>query len=400
MSDSHFKNHVPCIEGQKNKDRLNEALKVTVVGAVTNFLLAVGKLTAGILGSSSAMVADAVHSLSDLVTDVVVYVSATIAAQEADEAHPYGHGRAETIGAAVMGAVLIVVGIIIVFEVIDRLMAGEVLVPTWPAICGALVSIVANEWLYFYTVKIGRKINNDVVVANAWHHRTDSISSVAALIGIGGAMAGFPLLDPLAAIVIVFLIVKVGGEIMWKAFQDLMDRSASPEQLEEIKEIIMHASGVRHFHELRARRVGGDIFVDAHIVVQPNISVSEAHNIAETVRYNLKDKVGVADALIHIDAEDDMTFKLMLVDREKMAEKVRAKAESVEGVKGVWGVTIHYLAGKMCVEFSLEMDDSITIAKAKELAVGLKEELLEDESIDTVVIHGSLTGAFFDNEAK
>jgi len=213
-------------------------------------------------------------------------------------------------------------------------------------------------------------------------------------------MMGFPLLDPLAAIIVVFLIVKVGSEIMWDAFQDLMDRSASPELLKEIKEIIMNANGVRHFHELRARKLGGDVFVDAHIVVQPNISVSEAHNIAETVRYSLKEKAGVTDALIHIDAEDDVTFKLMLVDREAMAEKVRLKAESLTGVKSVSDVTIHYLAGEMCVEFSLEVDDYMTIAKARERAVWLKEELLKDGSIDTVVIHSLLAGTFFNDEVK
>ncbi|VAX19771.1 Cobalt-zinc-cadmium resistance protein [hydrothermal vent metagenome] len=389
--------HSPLIKSKYCPERLGEASRVTVIGAVVNLVLAMAKFVAGVLGSSAAMMADAVHSLSDLATDAIVYISMRIASHEADEDHPYGHGRAETIGSAILGVALLAAGIFIIFEVIDHLLTGELAIPTWPAIAGAIVSIISKETLYYYTLRAGVRLHSDALVANAWHHRTDSISSVAALIGIGGAMMGFPILDSLAAIVVVFMIVKVGGEITWNAFQDLMDRSAPPERLKDFKNVILSTKGVKRYHELRARKVGVDLFVDVHILVQPNISVSEAHNIAETVRANLKEKAGATDALVHIDAEEDMDYRLMLVDREKVEAKLNEETKRIDGIKGVSDVTIHYLRGKMLVEFIVDTDDSLTMGEAKKRTRDLRRRLLEDDMFHEVVINGRLTEKLSEN---
>ena len=389
--------HSALIEPPGPKERAAEAARVTIIGAVANILLAAGKLVAGILGSSAAMVADAAHSLSDLVTDAFVFISVRIAAQEADEEHPYGHGRAETIGAAALGAALVVIGFFIVLEVADTLVENRVTAPTWIAAAAAVVSIVVKEALYYYTAMVGKKQNNEVIIANAWHHRTDSLSSVAALVGIGGAMMGFTLLDPLAAVVVVFMIVKIGGEIAWKALQDLMDVAMPPEKLTRIHNTIRNTEGVLSFHELRTRKLGTDVFVDVHIQVQPNISVSEAHNIAETVRYNLKKEAGVADALVHIDAEEDQSYKLIDIDKKEVEKKIRDKALRTEGVKDVSELIFHYLNGKVCVDFNVDMDDSLTIGEAKRKIERLRRELLEDEIIDTAVIRGRLTSGVLES---
>lgn len=383
--------HAPLIDPRSREGRADEAKKVTIVGAVVNIALAGGKFVAGIIGNSAAMVADAAHSLSDLVTDAIVFVSVRIAAQEADEEHPYGHGRAETIGTAMVGAALVLIGLFILVDVAENLIQGRLPSPTWLAVSAAVASIIAKEVLYYYTAAVGKKTHNEAIIANAWHHRTDSISSVAALIGIGGAMMGFPLLDPLAAIVVVFMIAKVGWDITWKALQDLMDTSVSSEKLKEIRGVITGTQGVRFFHELRTRKLGADVFVDVHIQVQPNISVSEAHNIAETVRHNLKERAGAADALVHIDAEEDLGYEIFKVDKKKMEAKIREEAKKIDGVKDVSELILHYLNGKVCADFNVDLDDSVTIGDAKAKISSLREKLVKGNVVETAVIRGRLT---------
>ena len=375
----------------KREERSREAKKVTIVGSIVNLVLAGGKLAAGIIGGSSAMVADAFHSLADLVTDAMVYISVSIAAQEPDDDHPYGHGRAETIGAAATGALLILVGMGLTVKIVETLVSGELPIPTWPALLAGMVSIVVKELLYHYTARVGRRYDNKAIIANAWHHRTDSISSVAAFIGIGGAMAGFPILDPIAAIFVVFMIAKAGWEICWSSLQELMDVSVSPEETEEFEMVIKETDGVVSHHELKTRKVGGDKFVDVHIQVQPKISVSEAHNIAETVRANLRSKAGATDALVHIDAEDDRHYKLAKVDRALIENKVRAMTYPIDGINDISSLTIHYLGGKTFVELDIEIDDNATIAQAKEKVIVLKSLMEKEKMIHGVVIHGKLT---------
>ncbi|MDH5679107.1 MAG: cation-efflux pump [Nitrospinota bacterium] len=379
------------ISDNRPDPRVRDTKIVTLVGFAANILLTVVKMAAGVLAGSAALVADAFHSLSDLITDAMVYISIGIAAKEADEDHPYGHGRAETIAAAAIGATLVLVGLMLLVDLGKKLLGGEVSIPQWPALAAAFVSIVAKEALFQYTVIVGRRHDNQAIIANAWHHRSDAISSVAALAGVGGAMAGFPMLDPLAAVIVVFMIAKVGMEITWKAMGDLMDASLSPEEMKELGKEIMRTQGVVSYHELRTRKLGGDLFVDAHIEVRPDISVSEAHNIAETVRHNLKKRLGAADALVHIDAEDDMQYKIIRQSRAEVERKVAQAAGSTEGVCGYSHVVIHYLGGETLVELVVELDDNSTIAQARKTADRLKEGLVDGVLIHKVVIRGKLT---------
>ncbi|MBI4827467.1 MAG: cation transporter [Nitrospinae bacterium] len=371
--------------------RAAKARKATVVGAVANLLLAGYKFAVGIMGNSAAMVADAAHSLTDLVTDVMVYVSVNIAAQEADEDHPYGHGRAETIAAAATGAALILAGLALTWDIIAGLVHGEVKTPTALALSGALISIVTKESLYRWTLYIGKQIDNQAVIANAWDHRGDALSSVAALIGIGGAMAGLPILDPLAAIVVVYMIIKVGVDITGTALRELMDTQPSPERLAELGGIIKSTSGVVDYHELKTRKMGADLYIDAHIQVRPDISVSEAHNIAETVRARLKANARAADALVHIDAEDDRQYQAVRRGREEVERRVRELARPMDGVRAITAVTLHYLAGRTFVELTAEFEDQVSIARAKELGEALKRAIERETDIAGVEINARLT---------
>ncbi len=381
------------------ENRASQATTVTVIGAVVNLLLVAGKLVAGIAGSSQALVADAMHSFSDLATDVFLLFTVKVAGKEADAEHPYGHGRAETMGSMVMGGSLILVGLFIVYEVIVKVTGSrELAIPTWPALLGAAVSIVVKEALFRYTFIVGKKINNQSIIANAWEHRSDSLSAIAALTGIAGAMMGFPIMDPLAAIVVVFMIEKAGWDIFWEAIKDLMDTSLPREQMEEIINVISGTRGVARFHELRTRRLGEDIFVDVHIIVQPNISISEAHNTAETVRGNLQSKAGVADALVHIDAEEDAYYQVMDVNRDEVEKKAHDAAMGIAGVRDASEVIIHMLNGKVCVDFNVEMDGSLTIAQAQALADKIKQKLIVNGSADMVVIRNRLTAKALESD--
>ncbi|MBI4667112.1 MAG: cation diffusion facilitator family transporter [Nitrospinae bacterium] len=378
--------------------RTAEAWNVTVAGAVVNMGLVGIKFAAGFIGSSQALIADAVHSLSDLLTDLFLLVTIKVAGKEADEQHPYGHGRAETIGSLVMGGSLLGVGLFILFEIVQKITGGPITTPTWVAAWGAAASILIKEALFFYTLRVGKKISNQSIIANAWEHRSDSLSAVAALLGILGAIAGFPLLDPLAAIVVVFMVEKVGWEIFWQALKDLMDTSLPPEQMKEIKAVIMKTDGVIHFHELRTRRLGADIFVDVHVMVQPNISISEAHNVSETVRDNLRKKAGVADALVHIDAEFDVYYKIIDTNRARVEELVKKEAESIDGVKGVSELIFHLLGGKVMVDFNVDFDDTVTIGEARERVKKLHDNLLRHQGLDMAVIRGRLTQGVLEHE--
>ena len=381
------------VQADLNPERAKEAVKVTIIGMVVNLVLAIGKFFAGWFGSSQALIADAVHSLSDLATDIVAYFSIRIASHGADEKHPYGHGRAETIGAALIGVALCFVGFGLVAGIVEKLLTGALLTPTWPAIAGAIGSIIMNEWLYQYSVRVGRKQNNQTIIANAWHHRSDSISSVAALLGVLGGMLGFPALDPLAAIVVVYMIVKVGWEIAGEAVRELMDETAPPEKMDDIRNTIMDVSGVHQFHELRARKVGADIFVDAHILVAPDISVSEAHNIAETVRADLKEKAEVTDALVHIDAEEDIHYQIVRFDRPALEEIIRVEAEKVDGIHGVRQLHLHLLKGKLFLDIVADMEGGVTFCEAKKMAETFRLKLLEGGIISEAAIRGHLIGA-------
>ncbi len=386
-----YEDYRPPTLADKDPDRVKEAVRVTVVGAVANVALSIGKFVAGILGNSTALVADAVHSLSDLITDAVTVVSVRISATSADDEHPYGHGRAEAIGAGVTGAALALAGAFMIFEIAGTIFEAQTVGPTWLAIAGAILSIVIKEWLYQYTFRIGKAQNNRSLQANAWHHRSDAISSVAALLGIIGAMAGFPSLDKVAAIFVGLMIIKAGWDISSEAVHELMDTAAPKETLDNIRAIIADTPGVRRYHELRTRTVGGDVFVDAHILVQPNISVSEAHNIAEMVRSNLKEKALITDALVHIDAEDDIFYKTLEVDRDAIEELVKKEAEKIEGINSADELVLHMLNGALCLEFCVEMDDNISVQHAKLQANILQDRIMELSEAKTVVIRGLFT---------
>ena len=295
------------------KNREQEIRFITLWGAVVNIALTVLKVVAGVLGRSAAMIADGVHSLSDLLSDIVVIVFTHISSKGKDRDHSFGHGKFETLATLIVSIILLAVGADLMtggVKSIIAVMGGEVLPkPGYIALAAAIVSIVAKEILYRVTVRKGQKVNSPVVIANAWHHRSDAFSSIGALVGIGGAILlgeKWTVLDPLASCAISVAIIVVAVKMALPSLAELLETSL-PENIEkEITQTAMEVAGVNDIHELKTRRNGISFIIDAHIVVSPAMTVVEAHDIATAVEDRLREKYGNETQIsIHVEPDRD-----------------------------------------------------------------------------------------------
>jgi cation diffusion facilitator family transporter len=364
----------------------NPGVRVIVVGALANLLLATLKIAGGIIGRSTAMLADGIHSLSDLLTDGVVLFTHKIGQLPADENHPYGHGRAETIGATLVGAVIIVAGFGLAYESWQIITSGAFRIPLIPAALAAVVSIVVNEIMFRYTLSVGEETNSPSLIANAWHHRSDAISSVAALIGIGGAMAGYPIMDPIAAILVSIMIVKVGYDIAFSGLSDLMDTALSEEETRRIKTMINGLPGVIKTHNLRTRRIGGDVLMDVHVLVDHEASVTEGHHIAEGVRRELiRTMDNVQDVLVHVDTEDDHAFEsIYWANRNYLEKQVDPMIASMKDIQKRTHLRVHYHRGKTTLEVFVKINEGLSPHEANSVIKELKEHLQTIEHVHEV----------------
>lgn len=342
--------------------------KVTVVGAVVNVLLAVFKIFVGFIGHSQALVADGIHSFSDLATDALVLISAKHGSKDADEDHPYGHGRFETAATVALGALLILVGLGICVDAYNRLISEA---PSEPphliVVIIAVVSVLSKEALYHYTKAVARRLRSSLLHANAWHHRSDSISSIIVIIGVAGAMAGWPRLDTVAAVVVALMVIRIGWQLGFSSVMELVDTALHPDRIQLIRDYIMSTEGVRELHMLRTRKMGGNALVDVHIIVDSRLTVSEGHLIGEKVRQNLVQRVDeVTDVTVHIDPEDDEKTRpsAYLPPRETVINRLRERWQGIPEAIRITDIRLHYLRGSIEVELTLP----ITVAKDLESA--------------------------------
>lgn len=276
--------------------REREIYRVTIVGSIVNFLLLVFKFFAGIAGHSAAMLADAVHSLSDFIMDIIVILFVRLSAKPEDEGHDYGHGKYETLATAIIGIFLVFVGFGIFWNgasSIYRFFQGETLQePGRIALMGAIASIIFKEILYQYTAFKGRKLNSQAVIANAWHHRSDAFSSIGTALGIGGAILlgdQWRILDPAAAVIVSFFIMKVAVGLLIPCVDELLEKSLPSEVEEKILETILSFPGVTSPHHLRTRRIGSYCAIEVHVRMDGQISLEEAHKTATKVENKLKE---------------------------------------------------------------------------------------------------------------
>lgn len=281
------------------EEREKRITRVTLLGSVVNLVLSVGKVLAGVFGHSAAMIADGIHSISDLASDIVVLVFVRISSKGEDRDHEYGHGKFETLATLIMSLILIVVAAQLMasgIRTIAGVLSGEAIPsPKYIALVAAVVSIVSKEWLYRYTVKAGNELDSPVVVANAWHHRSDALSSVGSLVGIAGAMflgSKWTMLDPLASCCISIAIFVVAVKMAVPSLKELLDVSLPQDMEQKIIAVSSAVPGVMNVHGLKTRRNGPSIIMEAHIVVEPSITVVQAHNIATAVEDALKHSFG------------------------------------------------------------------------------------------------------------
>lgn len=281
------------------QNREKQITQTTLIGSLANALLTAGKILAGIWGNSGAMLADGLHSLSDFISDIVVLVCVKISAKGQDKDHDFGHGKYETLATLCVGVLLFVVGIELLWSGGNKIYAffngGLLESPEYIALWAALISIVVKELLYQYTARVGKRVSSPVVVANAWHHRTDALSSIGSALGIGGAILlgeKWTILDPIACCIISVFIIVVAVEMAGPSINELLEASLSDEMENEILEIARSVNGVNDVHDLRSRKSGPNNFVEVHVVVNPELTVLIAHDIATEVEQKLKGRFG------------------------------------------------------------------------------------------------------------
>ena len=280
-------------------NREKEIYKVTIVGSAGNVALLTFKFIAGVMGHSSAMIADAVHSLSDFITDVIVLAFVHVSAKPQDVSHDYGHGKYETFASFIIGLALLAAatGIIVsgVAKVIDWAGGEQLAAPGWLALVAAVVSIMVKEVLYQYTVRRGKRLDSQAMIANAWHHRSDAFSSIGAALGIGGAILlgnRWTVLDPLASVVVGGILVKVSIDLLRSSMGELTEHSLSSDVEKEIEDIIRSFPDVSEPHNLRTRRIGNRIAIEAHVRMDGNTSLSAAHDRATAIEQAIRQRFG------------------------------------------------------------------------------------------------------------
>lgn len=328
-----------------SSDKQRVARKTTFVSVGLNSVLVVLQIAVGVFAHSQALIADGVHSLSDLVSDFVVLLANRHSGAKPDADHNYGHSRYETVASLFLGALLIAVGVGMLARAGTRIAnLGDIPPVHASALAVAVLVLVSKEALFRYMLREAQRVRSAMLIANAWHARSDAASSLVVAIGIVGSLMGVRLLDPIAAAIVGFMVARMGWVFGWDALQDLSDRALDEATTADLRTTLVGTPGVLDVHELRTRKTGDLALVDAHILVDPLISVSEGHYIAEMARARLLKDPRVLDALIHVDPEDDMHVRSVanLPPRSEVANALR-EALAAHGVR-VEAVTLHYLS--------------------------------------------------------
>ena len=372
------------------------ALRVTWLGLFANLILAIAKGFIGTIAHSSALIADAGHSVSDLLSDSITLWAVHMSGVPKDKNHPYGHGKFETVGTFIVAIFLLLTGVGVAWHVLNKIDTQEV--PGTAALWMAGIAICFKEALFHVTRMVGRRSGSRVLLANAWHHRSDAISSVAALVGIGGAQWGIPLMDPIAGVLVAGLIIKTGIDIGYESIRELTDETVEEEVISELGHILAEIDGVDHFHEMRARRMGPQLLVDLHIEVDSMMSISAAHQVAERVRLRILDELpAVNEVLVHVDAEDDFVESKVGIEETKDIVLMRPQTEIESDVKkilteipeiqGITHIYCHYLNQELTVQVNILLDEEMQIRDAQKIASKARIKIEEIKDIDVADLH-------------
>ncbi len=354
------------------EDRYQATRNVTFVGLMVNVFLSLAQLIGGFFTHSQALIADGIHTLSDLASDVVVLIAAKMASKDADDDHPYGHGRFETVATVILGLALAGVAVGIGMSAIGRLMNPERLTQPAPlALLFAALAIVSKEGLYHYTMAVANRIDSKMLKANAWHHRSDAISSVLVALGVAGSIfLEIPWLDSAAAILVAGMIFYMGARLILDSTMELVDTALDTEKTAEIKNFISAIEGVEHMHLLRTRKMGNTVLADVHLQVNSYLSVSEGHFIAENVIQKLRKKFPeMHDITVHIDPEDDeiVSPSSHLLSRNEIMAKIYPQIKEAGLDQNIRNIVLHYIDGKIEIEIFLsDLQDESKLTSLKD----------------------------------
>jgi len=385
------KTETPALDDAQRSRRIQQ---VTLVAMATNLILSVLQVVIGIMGNAFSLVVDAVHTFSDLLTDGLVLLAARKGADPADDEHPYGHERFETVVSLFLGMVLVAVGAGFLWSAGARIQSADALPPLHAiALWMALFTLVAKELLFRFSLAASRRLSSRMLEANAWHARTDAASSLVVAIGIGGGLLGYRFIEPLAAALVGFMIVRMGLSLAYAAIRELVDTAVSKELVAKIQKTIEETPGVIDGHELRTRRMAHRVLCDAHVQVDPRITVSEGHYIAEKVRRRVCNAhPQVHDVLVHVDAEDDLDHlelpMTQVPDRATLVARVREILG--EALPAPDRVLVHYLGGRVEIEVFFPLSVLTSGIDAVELSDRVRGGLAHRPEIRSLRVHGSL----------
>ena len=354
-----------------------EATNVTLVGMLLDLLLGVGKIVGGTVTNSFALITDGIHSLTDAGTDIFVLIVTRVSHAEPDAEHQYGHGRFETLGTIAMGIVFFITAAILLYDSINRLQLDEPLpTPSGGGIAIALISIAAKEWIFHYTMRVAKKLNSSLLRANAWHSRTDAISSVAVLVGIIGARQGYSWMDTVAGMFVALIIAKIGWELCADSLIELVDTAVPKQRREQFESCILSVDGIRGITELRSRTTGGKIILEVRLLVNSYISVSEGHQLGELVNKSIISQFGdVSEVLIHIDpVQHEITEnELQLPERSEVIASLKSCWSNLIDPQSIASLDLHYLGGAIEVDLMLDVDE-LLMATARQLEAAIEAE--------------------------
>ena len=375
----------------ENPDYYSEIRRLTLIGGVLDLFLGFVKVLVGYIGNSQALIADGIHSLSDLITDVLVLIATKHSAQEADEGHPYGHDRIQTLVSLALAGSLGIIAIVIAWDAVIRIVSPESLLQPgfWP-LAVAAISVVSKEGYFQYVVRHPSTATSRMLYANAWHSRSDALSSLAVIVGVGGVLAGFAWADAFAAIVVAGLLLVVAYRIGREGAEELIDSAASPVLNANMRKTILSIEGVRDSHELRTRRMADKVLADVHIRVDPLISVSEGHRIGDEVMDTLKTRFPeVGDVVVHIDPEDDIVGDVYskLPMRSVIVAEINTSLHNLRNNFDTRfslqprNIVVHYLDDGCQIEIWMSMPDEATTRDCSLASSTIKDALMRIDNI-------------------
>ena len=375
----------------ENPDYYSEIRRLTLIGGVLDLFLGFVKVLVGYIGNSQALIADGIHSLSDLITDILVLVATKQSAQAADEGHPYGHDRIQTLVSLALAGSLGIIAIVIAWDAVIRIVSPESLLQPgfWP-LAVAAISVVSKEGYFQYVVRHPSTATSRMLYANAWHSRSDALSSLAVIVGVGGVLAGFAWADAFAAIVVAGLLLVVAYRIGREGAEELIDSAASPVLNANMRKTILSIEGVRDSHELRTRRMADKVLADVHIRVDPLISVSEGHRIGDEVMDTLKTRFPeVGDVVVHIDPEDDIVGDVYskLPMRSVIVAEINTSLHNLRNNFDTRfslqprNIVVHYLDDGCQIEIWMSMPDEATTRDCILASSTIKDELMRIDNI-------------------